>query len=61
MGLLNTLIPQPTWFYITRLDEESLLIDIKRSWCINQNTGPRKVDLFLIPRGSRNSCGDRPR
>jgi len=31
MGLLNTLIPQPTWFYITRLDEESLLIDIKRS------------------------------
>jgi cyclopropane fatty-acyl-phospholipid synthase-like methyltransferase len=29
-GLLNTLIPQPVWFSIVRLDEESLLIDIKK-------------------------------
>ncbi len=28
--LLNALIPQPAWFFIARLDEESLLIDIKK-------------------------------
>lgn len=28
--LLNTLIPQPAWFFITRLDEETLLVDIKK-------------------------------